>query len=193
MGTPPSREASSTSPILRASTNDDAGETVPNLLGADPVWHLLRRATFGPTPELVAEVRAKGTTAWLAEQLDPASIDDSACDAYLTRYPSLKMTPAQIHTSYPLFSLIPMAELGRAALARALWSKRQLFEVMVEFWSNHFNIAIPSGEGWDVKTTDDREVIRAHALGTFADLLQASAKSPAGLSPLLRTVVPLGS
>ena len=52
---------------------------------------------------------------------------------------------------------------------------------MVEFWSNHFNIAIPSGEGWDVKTTDDREVIRAHALGTFADLLQASAKSPAML------------
>jgi uncharacterized protein (DUF1800 family) len=152
---------------------------VPNLLGTDPVWHLARRATFGPTPDLVAEIRTKGTSTWLDEQLNPASIDDSACDAYLTRYPSLPMTTMQIRAAYPAYSWNPMMELGRATIARALWSKRQLFEVMVEFWSNHFNITTPSGEAWDVKTVDDRDVIRGHALGRFADLLVASAKSSA--------------
>ena len=45
-----------------------------------------------------------------------------------------------------------MQQLGRATLARALFSKRQLFEVMVEFWSNHFNVTTPSGDVWDLKT-----------------------------------------
>ncbi|MDQ1648918.1 MAG: hypothetical protein QOG60_975, partial [Frankiaceae bacterium] len=143
--------STATLPILRAQSVVAAGAPVPNLLGTDPVWHLLRRATFGPTPALVAEVRAIGAAAWLNQQLNPAAIDDSACDAYLTRYPSLPMTTMQIRAGYPKYSGGPMMELGRATLARALFSKRQLFEVMVEFWSNHFNVTTPSGEAWDVK------------------------------------------
>src|SRR6478672_13116970 len=54
-----------------------------NLLGQDPVWHLLRRATYGPTAATVADLRARGASAWLNTQLNPSSIDDSACDAYL--------------------------------------------------------------------------------------------------------------
>ena len=49
---------------------------------------------------------------------------------------------------------------------------------MVEFWSNHFNVACPDGDVWDLKTVDDRDVIRKHALGKFSDLLLASAQSP---------------
>jgi uncharacterized protein (DUF1800 family) len=171
--------STATLPILRAQSVVAAGAPVPNLLGTDPVWHLLRRATFGPTPALVAEVRAIGAAAWLNQQLNPAAIDDSACDAYLTRYPSLPMTTMQLRAGYPKYSGGPMMELGRATLARALFSKRQLFEVMVEFWSNHFNVTTPSGEAWDVKTVEDREVIRKNALGKFSALLQASAKSAA--------------
>src|SRR4030067_3565361 len=52
---------------------------------------------------------------------------------------------------------------------------------MVEFWTDHFNIAIDKGECWLLKTIDDREVIRSHALGNFRDLLWASAHSPAML------------
>jgi uncharacterized protein (DUF1800 family) len=156
---------------------------MPNLVGTDPVWHLLRRTTFGATPALVAEVRAKGTAAWLAEQLNPSAIDDAACDAYLTRYPSLPMTTLQIRGAYPAFSMTPTWELVLATLARAIWSRRQLLEVMVEFWTNHFNVTTP-GDGWDVKTVEDREVIRAHALGRFTDLLTADAKSPAMLQYL---------
>ncbi len=116
---------------------------LPNLTGTDQVWHLLRRATFGPTPALVAEVKTLGATAWLDQQLSPATINDSACDAYLSRYPTLPMTTPQIRAAIPQFGWDAMFELGRATLARALFSRRQLLEVMVEFWSNHFNIANP--------------------------------------------------
>jgi uncharacterized protein (DUF1800 family) len=54
-----------------------------------------------------------------------------------------------------------------------------LFEVMAEFWSDHFNISLEKGDCWFLKTVDDREVIRAHALGSFRDLVWASAHSPA--------------
>jgi uncharacterized protein (DUF1800 family) len=64
-------------------------------------------------------------------------------------------------------------------LIRQLYSKRQLYEVMVEFWSDHFNIYIEKGNGFFLKTVDDREVIRKHALGSFRDLVWASAHSPA--------------
>ena len=158
-----------------------ANLTLPNLAGTDPVWHLLRRATFGPTPQLVADVRAIGPTAWLDQQLAPAAIDDSACDAYLTRYPTLGKTTPQIRAMTAQYSWDAMYDLIRGTLARALWSKRQLFEVMIEFWSNHFNIATPTGEVWDLKPVDDWKIIRRNALGRFADLLQASAKSPAML------------
>ena len=152
-----------------------------NLVGSDPVWHLLRRATFGATPQLVAEVRTRGATAWLNEQLAPSGIDDSACDAYLARYPSLRMSVAQLRATYSAQWWETTNELVRATVARAVFSRRQLFEVMVEFWTNHFNIAVPVSELADKKPIDDRDVIRRYALGRFADLLKASATSPAML------------
>ncbi len=72
-------------------------------------------------------------------------------------------------------------ELQRATLLRAIVSERQLFEVMVQFWTDHFNIDPSKADcGW-LKTADDRDVIRAHALGSFAEMLRASALSPAML------------
>src|SRR6266545_747541 len=72
-------------------------------------------------------------------------------------------------------------QLHAAALLRAIYSERQLFEIMVDFWSNHFNIFIGKNQVKWLKTADDRDVIRTHALGKFRDLLLASAKSPAML------------
>ena len=86
-----------------------------------------------------ARHRRRGSTS----SSHPPTIDDSACDAYLTRYPTLPMTTPQIRAAVPQFAWDAMYELGRATLARALFSKRQLFEVMVEFWSNHFNVTMP--------------------------------------------------
>ena len=54
----------------------------------DPVLHLLRRATYGPTPALAAEVRKAGTTAWLDAQLNPLTqVPDTTMDTLARRYP----------------------------------------------------------------------------------------------------------
>lgn len=144
----------------------------------DPVHHLLGRAGFGPTPGQVEEVRRVGVEAYVDAQLAPASVDDAAC-ALRSEVIDTVGLPVEL-----LFEVPPEqieVELGRHTLLRAVYSKRQLEEVMVEFWSDHFNIAIGKSLCRHLKAADDRDVIRTHALGRFRDLLGASALSPAML------------
>ncbi len=70
-------------------------------------------------------------------------------------------------------------ELMQAKLLRAIYSERQLDEVMTDFWINHFNIFINKGADRYLLTSYERDAIRPHALGKFEDLLVATAKSPA--------------
>nr|BFE69595.1 hypothetical protein GCM10020092_028960 [Actinoplanes digitatis] len=77
-----------------------------------------------------------------------------------------------------------MLQLGFATTARAVWSERQLFEVMVDFWSNHLNVTNPSADVWDNRHDYDRTVIRQHTFGRFADMLKAAARHPAMLTYL---------
>jgi uncharacterized protein (DUF1800 family) len=72
-------------------------------------------------------------------------------------------------------------ELSEAKLLRAIYSDRQLQEVMADFWFNHFNVFIGKGPDRYMLNAYEREVIRPHALGKFKDLLAATAKSPAML------------
>jgi uncharacterized protein (DUF1800 family) len=72
-------------------------------------------------------------------------------------------------------------ELGQAKLLRAIYSERQLQEVMTDFWFNHFNVFIGKGADRYLLTSYERDVIRPHALGKFEDLLVATAQSPAML------------
>ena len=72
-------------------------------------------------------------------------------------------------------------ELSQAKVLRAVYSERQLFEVMVDFWENHFNVFASKGADKWLITSYDRDVIRPHALGKFKDLLLATAESPAML------------
>ena len=72
-------------------------------------------------------------------------------------------------------------ELQHAKLLRALYSERQLQEVMTDFWFNHFNIYLNKDADQYLVTAYERDVIRAHALGKFKDLLVATAQSPAML------------
>lgn len=81
----------------------------------------------------------------------------------------------------PRRSLIAVAELQNAKIISAIESPRQLYEVLVDFWSNHFNIDVRKGPCRVLKIADEREVIRPHVFGKFRDLLEASAKSPAML------------
>lgn len=154
------------------------------LVGPDRVAHLLRRATYGPTPQSIAELTKLGADAWLDRQLDPATISDTACDGLLARLPLIGLDITQTRARLPKHSYDGFKELGRAAVARAIWSNRQLFETMTEFWRNHLHVAAPSSGIWDSRADYDRTVTRKHALGTFADMLKASARHPAMLTYL---------
>jgi uncharacterized protein (DUF1800 family) len=72
-------------------------------------------------------------------------------------------------------------ELAQAKLLRAVYSERQLEEVMTDFWFNHFNVFVDKGVDRLLITSYERDVIRPRALGKFEDLLVATAKSPAML------------
>ncbi|GIJ60608.1 hypothetical protein Vau01_081240 [Virgisporangium aurantiacum] len=154
----------------------------PTPLTRDPVLHLLRRATFGPTPDSVSEVKQLGIDAWLDRQLAPDTVSDPGGDAVNKLYPYLTMSIEQLRRSVPDDKRNdPSFQLGRATIGRQIWTSRQLQEVMVDFWANHLNIQNPFDGGWDNRTDWDRTVIRAHALGRFSDMLSASARHPAML------------
>ena len=117
--------------------------TAADLLSPDPLLHLLRRATYGPTPAAVAEIRELGPAAWLEAQLNPAAITDTVADGLVARFPWCAATIPAVRAAVTAKSLkpydwTPVWQVGFATLARAVWSKRQLLEVMTEFWSNHF-------------------------------------------------------
>ncbi len=74
-----------------------------------------------------------------------------------------------------------VAELAMAKVTRAIYSERQLQQVMDDFWFNHLNVFAGKGEDRYYLTAYERDVIQPHTLGKFKDLLTASAKSPAML------------
>jgi uncharacterized protein (DUF1800 family) len=93
------------------------------------------------------------------------------------------MSPQQKETLLALNNpqQVIVSELTQAKLLRAIYSERQLDEVMSDFWFNHFNVFIGKGPDHYLMTSYERDVIRPHALGKFEDLLVATAKSPAML------------
>jgi uncharacterized protein (DUF1800 family) len=74
-----------------------------------------------------------------------------------------------------------MTDLSEQKVLRAVYSERQLDEVMVDFWFNHFNVFAGKGATRGYLTEYERDAIRPHVFGKFRDLLQATAESPAML------------
>nr|WP_221379560.1 DUF1800 domain-containing protein [Actinoplanes polyasparticus] len=167
-----------------AATAAPAALDPARLVAADPIAHLLRRATFGPTPATLAEAAKLGVAGWLDRQLNHTAIEDAACDKLVARLPLADASIATVRSSIAKNSYDAFKQLGRAAVARAAWSNRQLFEVTVAFWANHLHIAAPSSGVWDSRSDYDVQVIRKHAFGKFADMLKASMKHPAMLTYL---------
>lgn len=157
----------------------DGPLTPPAAADLDPVSHALNRMTFGPGPGDHARVSAMGVGAFIEEQFAPEKIDDSLCDRATARFGDIWTEPLGEQYDEDPEALPPA--LRRLTLLRAIYSERQLFEVMCEFWSDHFNIDPTKGDCCWTKPTDDAEVIRKHALGNFRELLRASALSPAML------------
>lgn len=156
----------------------------------------LNRLAYGPRPADLAAFNALATTpdrcleVYIEQQLNPANIDDSACDALIAAqgFTTLHKSLAQLwadHIKKEGLSygdrILPAIETEKVTLLKAVYSKRQLYEVLAEHWFNHFNIY-----GWDSWTAPvmvhyDRDVIRANMLGNFRTMLDAVAKSPAML------------
>ena len=162
---------------------------------------------YGPRSGDIRMARSMGFAAYVEQQLNPSTIDDSACDARIaaTRmritYPADAGYPARnelralstlnksVTELWPLTRwdvpmdyqerIRPFEDVRAATWVRAVHSKRQLQEVLVEFWHNHFNVfpvsdvAIACGF-----PAYDRTVIRKHCLGNFRAFLEAVATSP---------------
>ena len=176
--------------------------------GDREVLHALSRLTYGPRPGDVERVRALGLDLWLERQLHPEKIEDSATEAALAELATLRMSSSELLRAYPrpdpqlraklasgemsrqeMQERYPMdkrparitAELQAAKMVRAVTSERQLQEVMVDFWFNHFNVFSGKGDVRWYVSVYERETIRPHALGKFPDLVRATAHHPAML------------
>ena len=145
----------------------------------DLAVHAARRLTFGQTPATIAAIEAIGFEAWIDQQLHWETIDDSAIEPMLTAYPRAARDAATLSAENDKGRT--RNDLASATLVRAIWSSRQLHELLVDFWTNHLNVDMNHDASTFHKPTDDRDVIRRHATGRFADMLTASAKSPAML------------
>jgi uncharacterized protein (DUF1800 family) len=155
-----------------------AAAAIPN----DPasVEHALNRLTFGPRPGDVDRVQQIGLSAWIEQQLNPSRIDDADV---ARRLPELPERPANFADQKVArqFGRQSMQVLASQKVLRAVYSERQLDELMVDFWFNHFNVFAGKGRTAMYLVDYEREAIRPHIWGSFRELLGATAKSPAML------------
>ena len=156
---------------------------------------VLNRMTSGAPAADVTAFNALGAnddarlTAWVDRQLAPGGIDDSALEARLTNagYVTLGKSLTTLWADHVLADppydqrMRPAWEVQRSALVRAVHSRRQLQEVVVGFWHNHFNVTISDFAAGPVYAHYHRDVIRANALGNFRTMLEAVARSTAML------------
>lgn len=153
--------------------------TVATVLAKDPIKHLLGRASFGATPALYEQVKQVGIDQWISGQLAPASIPDPTADAVVGQFGTVAMTTEQLRNRQGDDKPDPQRELGQATLARQIWSDRQLFEVMVDFWNDFLHIGSPFDGGENVRTSFDNDVIRQFTLGKYVDMYLAANRHPA--------------
>ncbi len=172
------------------------GPVPPALTATQRALHVLTRLGYGPRPGDVAAVARGGAEAWIEAQLAPERLADRQAEARLAALSVPGMPPAALMAAYPLPSaggqpggpprpeqspLRLLGELQQARLLRAVYSERQLLEVMVDFWLNHFSVFAGKGTVRYYLPDYERTAIRPHALGRFRDLLGAVAHHPAML------------
>ena len=165
---------------------------------AEEALHVVNRLSLGPAPGEVARVMRIGVDRYIDEQLHPerlalSALSSSALNnapaetqrAALERFQAARQAAknegetgkAERKATYRDF----VETAAEARLQHALSSPRQLQEVMVDFWFNHFNVFADKGLVRAVLGDYERTAIRPHALGRFRDLLGATAHHPAML------------
>lgn len=167
-------------PVLRralAPPPQVAGLPERRGLPADTLW--LNRVTFGVTLTELDRLAEMGRVAYLEQQLHPNELGEE----WLVR---LRLRGFEIFQAAPAeLGDLPVSEVLRQlqqhAILRAVYSRYQLHERMVDFWRDHFNIYARKGLCAYYLPQYERDVLRKHALGKFPDLLKATARSPAML------------
>jgi hypothetical protein len=152
--------------------------------------HLLNRAGFGPRPGQVREVVAKGLSNYIRDQLDGAA--DPRIEKWIeTQLGDQNHSVIEMGAIYrgrspfsrkdlPMNGIMLMIEhFYTAKMYRAVGSRNQLYEVLADFWVNHFNVSRISAR--DAVIAYERDAIRPHVWGRFRDLLGATASHPAML------------
>ena len=164
-----------------------AGATSPS---DDPIIHALHRFTYGPTKALISEVKKTGLDAWFESQLNHLSIPDTAVDEFISSKEIFSYIHKDMNFLWPLaeaegdmakgqifyFNHLSGRVLHLYTLTRQAQSERQIYEMMVEFWHDHFNITTLGDETkdglLDWHTNDfNKRVIREYALTNFEDLI----------------------
>jgi uncharacterized protein (DUF1800 family) len=156
------------------------------------IVHVLNRIGFGPRPGDVAKVRELGLQRYIDQQLRPEWLADADLQARLAPFATLSLSSAELSARYQRPAAdatraerqaanLPFIEMSQQRVLRAIYSERQLEEVLTDFWFNHFNVDSRKGPVRFLLSAYERDAIRPHVLGKFRDLLGATAKSPAML------------
>ncbi len=172
---------------------------------ATEALHVLNRLGYGPRPGDVERVSRIGIDRYIEEQLRPEKIAlPESLAQRIEAFSQERLSQADLITTYRRVALAATkdgsggapggaiaernalyrklaVDFAEQRLHRAIESPRQLEEAMVEFWFNHFNVAMGKGLVRVLVEDYEREAIRPHALGRFRDLLGATAKHPAML------------
>jgi uncharacterized protein (DUF1800 family) len=175
----------------------------------DSALHVLNRLAYGPRPGDVDSLARTGVMRWIEQQLDFERVRDDRLAGRERAFKLLTYDREELAQRYgdavrerqrmqremaesgdttrprgagPMREFRELGgELQQLAVVRAVLSERQLREVMVDFWSNHFNVFVGKGADRFLTPSYIEETIRPHALGRFEDLLIATARSPAML------------
>src|SRR6266446_10677350 len=180
---------------------------LPTLTPRDSAFHALNRLAYGARPGEADSLARFGVIRWIERQLDPDHISDDHIAEREREFKILDYNRSDLAGRYrdatrerqrqqreaaatgdstrrrdarPMQEFRELGgELQQLAIVRAALSERQLREVMVDFWTNHFNVFVGKGADRFLLPSYIEETIRPRALGRFDDLLIATAESPA--------------
>src|SRR6266566_1293255 len=187
-----------------AAQTPPAAPSAAAMTAHDSALHALNRLAYGPRPGDVDSVARFGVMRWIERQLDPDHLDDKVLEQrehafkildydrgdLAQRYRDAQrerqrmqrelaqtgdsMRPDKIEGPMRAFRELG-GELQQLAIVRATLSERQLREVMVDFWTNHFNVFVGKGADRFLLPSYIEQTIRPRVLGRFEDLLMAPA------------------
>ncbi len=176
-----------------------------NIAQAEPanpkIIHLLNRLSLGIRPGEIEQVQKLGIDKYIQEQLNPETISEPAIlTDRLSKLDTINLSPVELFQRYnpnrqvdnqnplPADKKIQQQQTRQvtnqaieARLWRSIYSQRQLNEVMVDFWYNHFNVHAEKGLDKLWVGAYEQQAIRPYAMGKFRDLLGATARHPAML------------